>query len=470
MSFQPPPCLSDDADRSSMLSALRQLVHERQLLTAPEDLTHYGRDWTRQWSPSPSAIVFAESAQDVQRLVEFARAHRVGLVPSGGRTGLSGGAVATNGEIVLSTERLNRVIEFDPVDRSLRVEAGVVTGAVQEIAREHGAFFPVDFGSRGSSQIGGNVATNAGGINVLRYGLMRNWVSGLKVVIGTGDLLDLNRGLIKNASGPDFRHLFIGSEGTLGVIVEATLQLCAPPKEQQVMLFAAPDLPSIMEICRRARERLSLSAFEFFCERAHQYVTRAGVRQVLAAPSPFFCLLEFDSAESAALSLYEECEKDGLVTEAAMARSRQESVAIWNCRERITESLADRLPYKNDIAVRVSRVPAFVAEANEMFSREYPAYEIVWFGHVADGNLHISVLKPEGVGQASFSRHCERVSRLLSELLAKHGGSISAEHGVGLLKRPYLSLSRDPREIALMQQMKRIFDPDGILNPGKIFE
>src|SRR4249919_505266 len=220
----------------SRIDALRVALPGLRLLDSPADLEHYGRDATRRWTPAPLAIAQPATIDEVQAVVRWANKQAVALVPSGGRTGLSGGAVATNGELVVNLERMRRVLDFDPVDRTLTVEAGIPLQAAQEVAREHGLQYPVDYASRGTATIGGSIATNAGGVRVLRYGNTREWIAGLKLVTGTGDLLDLNRGLLKNSSGYDLRHLAIGAEGTLGIVVEATLKLADPPPPTQVML------------------------------------------------------------------------------------------------------------------------------------------------------------------------------------------------------------------------------------------
>ena len=224
----------------SPLSGLRQRLSALHLKTDAADLEFYGRDWTRRWTPTPLAIALPSDIAEVQEIVRWAVENRVGIVPSGGRTGLSGGAVATNGELVLSFERMNRVLGFDPVDRLLSVQPGLALEALQNAAREQGLYYPVDFASRGSCSIGGNIATNAGGIRVIRYGNTREWIAGLKLVTGSGELLDLNRGLVKNSSGYDLRHLVIGAEGTLGLVVEAEVRLTDAPVESNVMLLALP--------------------------------------------------------------------------------------------------------------------------------------------------------------------------------------------------------------------------------------
>jgi len=455
------------ADLSSRLPELR-------LLTEPGDLEHYGRDWTRRWTPAPLAIALPASVEDVQEIVRWANHHRVAVVPSGGRTGLSGGAVAANGELVLSLARMNRVLDFDAVDRTLTVQPGIALEAVHTAAREHGLIYPVDFAARGSCSIGGNIATNAGGIRVIRYGNTREWIAGLKVVTGSGELLDLNRGLIKNSSGYDFRQLMIGSEGTLGIVVQATLRLTDPPPASQVMLLALPDMHALMQVFALFRAQLSLQAFEFFTDVALKHVLAHGAQRAIEGDYPYYVVTEFDAADEraqeAALAAFEQGVEQGLIADGVMAQSDAQAAALWRLREGITESLAQHKPYKNDVSVRIGALPAFLQDMQALLAREYPHMEVVWFGHIGDGNLHINVLKPASLSDVDFIAQCEHVTKLLAETLHRHGGSISAEHGIGLVKRAYLESTRSAAEIALMRHVKTVFDPNGILNPGKLFE
>jgi FAD/FMN-containing dehydrogenase len=448
-----------------------RLPHLR-LLTDPADLEHYGRDWTRRWTPAPLAIALPGEVAEVQAIVRWANEHGAAVVPSGGRTGLSGGAVAAHGELVLSLERMNRVIEFDAVDRTLRVQAGMTLHAVHEAAREHGLIYPVDFAARGSCSIGGNIATNAGGIRVIRYGNTREWIAGLTVVAGNGELLQLNRGLIKNSSGYDMRQLLIGSEGTLGVVVEATLRLTDPPPPSQVMLLALPNMEALMEVFALFRARLSLQAFEFFTDVALRHVLAHGAQRAIDGEHPYYVVTEFDgdeAAQDAALAAFEQGLDRGWISDGVMAQSDAQAAALWRLREGITESLAPHRPYKNDISLRISALPAFLHEIQDLLGREYPHFEVVWFGHIGDGNLHINVLRPADLAEADFITQCEHVTKLLANTLQRHGGSISAEHGIGLVKRAYLGSTRSEAEIALMRGVRQVFDPKGILNPGKLF-
>lgn len=460
--------------KDSPLSRLGQRLPALQLKTSPDDLEFYGRDWTRRWQPAPMAIALPASTQEVQSIVRWAVEEGVGIVPSGGRTGLSGGAVAASGELVVSFERMNRVIDFDPVDRTMTVQPGLVLETLQRAAHQHGLIYPVDFAARGSCSIGGNIATNAGGIRVIRYGNTREWVAGLKVVTGTGELLDLNRGLVKNSSGYDLRHLMIGAEGTLGLIVEACVRLTDMPPASSVMVFAVPAMDALMKVFASCRKKLTLNAFEFFTDRALAHVVGNGVQDPFDQVSPYYLIAEFDAEGEAQQALagevFEECFENGWVNDGVISQSSAQAASLWRLREGITESLAPLKPYKNDISVRTSRIPAFMEAMREIFECEYPDCEVVWFGHIGDGNLHISVIKAAGSSEAQFITDCERVTSLLSDTLAGFGGSISAEHGIGLVKKKYLAGTRGVAEIAMMRGIRNVLDPHGIMNPGKVFD
>jgi FAD/FMN-containing dehydrogenase len=458
-------------------SRLTQLVERApQLLlkTEPADLEHYGRDWTRRWAPAPLAIALPSSVDEVQLIVHWAVEQGVAIVPSGGRTGLSGGAVAANGELVVSFERMNKVIGFDAVDRVLTVQPGIALETLHKAAAEHELIYPVDFAARGSCSIGGNIATNAGGIRVIRYGNTREWIAGLKVVTGTGELLDLNRGLIKNSSGYDLRHLLIGSEGTLGLVVEASVRLTDPPPASNVMLFALPAMDALMRVFDACRCKLTLSAFEFFTDRALQHVVDHGAQKPFEGESPFYVVTEFDAADEAqqavAVEVFEHCFENGWVNDGVISHSDAQAAALWRLREGITESLAPHRPYKNDISVRIGAIQDFMQDMQAIFAREYPSFDVVWFGHIGDGNLHINVIKPADLADDAFINQCEHVTRLLSDTLAAYGGSISAEHGIGLVKKKYLAGTRSLAEIEIMRGIKRALDPAGIMNPGKLFD
>ena len=458
-----------------LIDQLTQMLGQQRFLTDDESLAHYGRDWTRFATPAPCGVVLPESVEEVQSIVRLAREHGVALVPSGGRTGLSGGAVAANGELVIALDRMNKVLAVNHIDRSLTCQAGVITKVIQNTAETHGLIYPVDFASSGSSQIGGNIATNAGGIQVIRYGMTRDWVTGLKVVTGTGEVIDLNRGLIKNNTGLDLRHLMIGSEGILGIIVEATVKLSKPPKEPQVIVLGLPSMDAIMSVLEAFQSELQLQAYEFFSELALQKVVEhQGLQRPFGAVTPFYALLEFDritpDIDDKIMSIVELCMTEGWVEDAVLSQSEAQRRSLWRLREDISETISRWTPYKNDIATTIEKVPTFLATVDDIVAASYPDLEVVWFGHIGDGNLHLNILKPDHVSVPDFQLRCKAVSGEIFEAIRSLDGSVSAEHGVGLLKKDFLNYSRSPEEIALMRGIKKVFDPDNIMNPGKVID
>jgi FAD/FMN-containing dehydrogenase len=462
-----------DRKANGVVEALRRACPDLRVTVEEDVLSSYGRDWTRFREPAPCAVAFPDSVRQLSELVAWAAAERLPLVPSGGRTGLSGGAVAAHGELVVSFDRMRRILDFDPIDRTVTVEAGVVTATVQELARNEGLYYPVSFAAEGSSQVGGNVATNAGGIRVLRYGLTREQVAGLKVVTGRGEILECNRGLVKNASGYDLRHLFVGSEGTLGLVAEVTLRLMDPPLPSKVMLLGVHSMDALMQVFDALRSDLDLTAFEFFTDRALHHV-RAG--QKLPAPMntscPLYVIAEFDcpseAEEDRAMACFERCAERGWLLDGVISQSDRQIAELWRYREGISESISHFPPYKNDLSVTVSRVPEFLQRMDGLVNEICPDFEVVWYGHIGDGNLHMNILKPAGMDLSEFEQRSHEISERTYALTESIGGSISAEHGIGLLKRPWLHRVRSPAEIELMRGVKRVFDPAGIFNPGKL--
>lgn len=464
------PVMTDPA----LIDELKTLVEPGKVLTDADSLNAYGKDWTKHFAPAPSAIVFPKSIEQVQAIVRWANAHKVALVPSGGRTGLSAAAVAANGEVVVSFDYMNQILEFNEMDRTAVCQPGVVTAQLQQFAEDKGLYYPVDFASAGSSQIGGNIGTNAGGIKVIRYGMTRNWVAGMKVVTGKGDLLELNKDLIKNATGYDLRQLFIGAEGTLGFVVEATMRLERQPTNLTALVLGTPDFDSIMPVLHAFQDKLDLTAFEFFSDKALAKVLgRGDVPAPFETDCPFYALLEFEATTEEraeqALATFEHCVEQGWVLDGVMSQSEQQLQNLWKLREYISETISHWTPYKNDISVTVGKVPAFLKEIDAIVGEHYPDFEIVWFGHIGDGNLHLNILKPDAMDKDEFFGKCATVNKWVFETVQKYNGSISAEHGVGMTKRDYLEYSRSPAEIEYMKAVKAVFDPNGIMNPGKIF-
>ncbi|MCB9073459.1 MAG: FAD-binding oxidoreductase [Bdellovibrionaceae bacterium] len=457
------------------LSELKKILKSTQVNEDPSDLNAYGKDWSIYFPPSPCAIVFPESQEDVVKIVQWAKKYKTPLVPSGGRTGLSSAATASNKELVVSFDRMNKILDFNEPDGLLRVQPGVILQTVQEYAKDHGFYFPVDFGAKGSCQIGGAVSTNAGGVKVIRYGMMRSWVAGLRIVTGSGETLYLNKSLRKNATGYDLRHLVIGSEGTLGLITEVELQLASAPGPLHVLLLGIEDLSKTIEVYKTFNKQLVVTACEFFANNALDKVLAAHptLSQPLDARYPYYLLIELEETsgdfsekiESVFSTLLEE----GIISDGTISQNSQQSEGFWALRERISESIAPFSPYKNDISVRSSQVAQFVNECSELISKKYPHFEVVWFGHIGDGNVHINILKPDSLDKQKFIEQCREVDVPLYELVARFQGAISAEHGVGMAKKSFLHFSRSPVEIEIMKKIKAAFDPDNIINPGKIF-
>ena len=463
----------NDERRQQVAAQLAEFIDPDKVRIDQESLQGHGCDWTKLYEVNPLAIVFPKSIEQVQQLVAFARAEKIALVPSGGRTGLSGGAVASQGEIVVSFDYMNQMSDFNPVDRTVVCQPGVITQQLQDFAQEQGLYYPVDFASAGSSQIAGNIATNAGGIKVIKYGMTRDWVAGMKVVTGSGELIDLNKNLLKNNTGYDLRHLFAGSEGTLGLIVEATMRLTQTPKDLSVLVLGVPEMSAIMEILRAFQNRMPLTAFEFFSESGCQLTTAHGLQRPFETETPFYVLIEYENQSEqdaeTAMEVFESCMEQGWVVDGVISQSESQAENLWALRENLGECCAPFTPYKNDISVTTSQVPGFLEDIDSVVSKAYPDFTLVWWGHIGDGNLHLNILKPESMAKEEFFEQCQAVNKQVFEIVERYDGSISAEHGVGLVKRDYIHYTRSEADVALMQGIKNVFDPDNIMNPGKIF-
>ena len=459
----------------SVVTALKSIVGDDKLRLDADDLETFGKDWTKVYEPAPAAIVFPKTVEQVQAIVKLANQEGIALVPSGGRTGLSAGAVAANGELVVAFDYINEIRDFNPTDRTVVCGAGVITEQLQHYAEEQGLFYPVDFASAGSSQIGGNIGTNAGGIKVIKYGMTRDWVAGLTVVTGAGEILELNQGLMKNNAGYDLRQLFIGAEGTLGFVVEATMQLTRQPHDLTALVLGVPEFSAIMDVLNSFQGKMDLTAFEFFSEKAlKKVVEHQGLQRPFETEAEYYALLEFekinDETEAQAMELFEFCVEQGWVLDGVMSQSLEQLNNLWRLREDISETISQWTPYKNDISTVISKVPGFLDEVEALVNASYPDFEIIWFGHIGDGNVHLNILKPDDLAKELFFEQCHSVSKGVFEIVEKYRGSVSAEHGVGMIKKDYLRYSRSEAEITLMKQVKMAFDPNGIMNPGKIFD
>lgn len=460
---------------STFLDQLNNTLPDLTIKTDKDSLDNWGKDWTKHFDPNASAILFPKSTEEVAQIVRLANEYKIHLVPSGGRTGLSAGAVAAFGEVVVSFDKMNAIGTFYEADRMVEVEAGVVTKALQEFAESKDLYYAVDFASSGSSQIGGNISTNAGGIKVIRYGMTRNQILGLTVVTGKGDVLELNGGMLKNATGYDFRHLFIGAEGTLGFVTKALIKLEKQPVNLTAMVLGVPDFNAVVGLLDKFGKALHLTAFEFFDQIAVNKVIEAGhTKAPFDSQTPFYVLLEFEAVSDdvldTAMTVFEACAEAGLIVDGVMSQSVGQLHELWKLRESISETISVFTPYKNDVSVLISYLGDFIADIETIVKDNYPDFEICWFGHIGDGNLHLNILKPEHLSKEEFFEKCQVVNQYVFETVKKYKGSISAEHGVGMTKKPYLDYTRSPVEIEYMKAVKAVFDPNGVMNVGKIFD
>jgi len=462
-----------------LLTELKSALGAEQVLTGA-DAAPYLTDWRGRYTGSAYAVTRPANTHEVAQVVKLCRRYGAPIVPQGGNTGLAGGATpdGSGRAVVISTRRLDRLRAIDTDNDTITVEAGCVLQTVQDWARQAGRLFPLSLASEGSCTVGGNLATNAGGTQVLRYGNARELALGLEVVTAEGEVWDGLRGLRKDNTGYDLRNLYIGSEGTLGIITAATLRLYPLPKAQCTAMVSLPSLEAAVALLGQARAGLSadLTGFEVMSYASLEVVTRAFPDQRLPLPpAPLYALLEVSDSESEshAQTRFQEvlqaALENGTAVDAAVAASLAQSRALWHLRENISAAQAwEGKNIKHDISVPTSRIPAFVAETDALLQAAIPGVRHITFGHLGDGNLHYNVTRPPEIAEAEFLARQDEVYRLVHDSAHAHGGSISAEHGIGQLKRGEMARYKSALELELMRRLKRALDPDGLMNPGKI--
>ncbi len=474
-----------DLPSHDLIAQLRQICGAAHVLTHDDpgaDLSPWEQDWRKRVRGHALAVVRPANTPEVAAVVKACAAAGASIVPQGGNTGLVVGGVPDNSgtQIVLSMTRMNAVRAIDPANLTITVEAGCVLQNLQAAAENAGFLFPLSLGAEGSCTIGGNLGTNAGGTQVVRYGNTRELCLGLEVVNAQGDIWNGLTGLRKDNTGYDLRNLMIGSEGTLGIITAATMKLYPLPAAQLTAWAAVPSMQAAVDLLGLAHQRLGpgLTGFEVMNQFALGLVDKhyPQLRVPLWQDTPWCVLLENSDSENEAHAraqfeaLLEAALEAGCVSDAVVAENLTQARGLWHIRESITLAQAEEgLNIKHDISIPVSRIPAFVAETDALLAGEVPGVRMVDFGHLGDGNLHYNVQAPEGVdGQVFLRDNEERVNTLVFEQVARYDGSISAEHGVGELKVGKLPLYKDPTALAMMRAVKKALDPQNLLNPGRV--
>lgn len=466
---------------SAMLDRFARIVGERYALREAADMHPYLVEPRDKYFGKAAMVLRPGSAEEVSHILALADETKTAIVPQGGNTGLVGGQIPFEGgsEIVLSLARLNRILKVDGEGNAMTVEAGCTLAAIREVAEAAGRLFPLSMGSEGTCQIGGNLATNAGGIAVLAYGNAREQVLGLQVVLADGRIWDGLRSLRKDNTGYDLKQLFIGSEGTLGVITAAVLKLYPKPRVRETAFLGLPTPHAAVRLLQRALDAFgrSVTSFEIMSRLGLDLVLRhlAGSRDPLAQPYPWYVLLEVSSGEAAETvrprieAVLTAAMAAGEAADGVLAASAAQADALWRMRTALSEvQKHEGGSIKHDVSVPIAAIPAFMEEAARVVEEIMPGARPVPFGHLGDGNIHFNISQPVGADKDAFLSRWQEVSAAIHGLVARFHGSISAEHGIGRMKKELLPGVKSAVEMDLMRALKRTFDPNGILNPGKV--
>ncbi|GAB4392852.1 MAG: FAD-binding oxidoreductase [Kiloniellaceae bacterium] len=470
-------------DFESLKQRLVAALGEKAVLSDPEDMAPYLAEQRRRYQGAAPFVVRPASTEEVSTTVKLCREAGVPLVPQGGNTGLVGGGIpfAEDGTVLLSLGRMNKIRGVDATDYSITVEAGCILQQVQEAAAKVDRLFPLSLGAEGSCQIGGNLSTNAGGVHVLRYGNARDLVLGLEMVLPDGRVWNGLRALRKDNTGYALKHLFVGAEGTLGIITAACLKLFPRPAETEIAFVAVRDPAAAVELLGRARAATGdrVNAFELIPRIGLDFALKhvEGMEDPLTEANDWYVLVELASGRADG-SLRESLEEflsaaveDGLVSDAALAANERQAQAFWAIREGIVEAQKfEGGSIKHDISVAVSKTPEFIARATELVQRMVPGIRPVPFGHVGDGNIHFNLSQPEGADREAYLARWEEVNEAVHELVVEMGGSISAEHGIGYMKVAENARFKSPVELDLMRAVKQALDPDNLMNPGRVID
>ncbi|MEE2690944.1 MAG: FAD-binding oxidoreductase [Pseudomonadota bacterium] len=468
------PLLS--APSPTALAAIRGVVGPNGVFEGA-DGAPFLSEWRGRWPGEAALIVAPASTEEVARVVRLCADHEIGITPQGGNTGLVGGQIPFGNEILLSLRRMNKVRAVSPLDNAMTVDAGVTLAAAQEAAREAGRLFPLSIGSEGSCQIGGVISTNAGGVNVLRYGSTRDLVLGLEAVLPSGEIWNGLKRLRKDNTGYDLKQLFIGGEGTLGVVTGAVLKLFPLPTQVVTAFAGVPDSEAAVALLSHAQGATGglVSSFELMSRACLELVVKhiPGARDPLSAPHPWYVLMEFSSSggdlRGGVETLLESALNKHLIGDAAIAENEKQAQAFWRMRHSMSEAINhEGLGARHDVSVPTADIPAFLKKAGEAVATVAPDARIIAFGHIGDGNVHYDVVPPAGAPRTALDDKRKEIEARVYDVIASFNGSISAEHGVGRHKKDAIAARKSPVELAMMRSIKSALDPKGIMNPGKM--
>ena len=457
------------------LNRLAAIVGGKHAIRDEAAMAGYMQEWRQIWQGRSPLVLRPGSTEEVSQILAIANETRTAIIPQSGNTGLCGGQIPLDdgSEVLLSLDRMNRILDVDSADNTITVEAGAILKSVQEAADSVGRLFPLSLASEGSCRIGGNLSTNAGGLNVIAYGNTRDLCLGLEVVLADGRIWNGLKRLRKDNTGYDLRDLFIGAEGTLGIITAAVMKLFPKPKNWETAFIAVPSPQAAVDLLSLTKEMSGnrIVGFELIADLALSFTIRhMGVRHPLSSPAPWYVLAELaDPVPGAMTEILEAAMERGLVSDAAIAQSDSQRAELWTIRELISESQKpEGGSIKHDISVPVSKVPQFLMEADDAVSRFMPGSRFCSFGHLGDGNIHYNISQPVGMDKLKFLDSWNGMNDVVFEVVTKLGGSISAEHGIGRLKAYRMPKIKSPVELAMMRGLKQMFDPNNILSPGRV--
>jgi len=466
------PQISDEA-----LDALKRAAGPKGVIEG-DDRAPFFEEPRSRWVAKTPLVLAPASTGDISKIVTICAERRISITPQGGNTGLVGGQIPTNGEILISLKRLRKIRDVSPLNNAMTVEAGVTLAEAQEIAAKADRLFPLSIGAEGTCQIGGVISTNAGGVNVLHYGNMRNLVLGIEAVLPSGEIWNGLKTLRKDNTGYDLKQLFIGGEGTLGIVTAAVLKLFPRPAEKITALAGLSSVDNAVELLSRAQAASGgqVTSFELFSREIFDLVLKniPDTRDPLGAPHAWYTLMEFSSAQEGALrapveTLLADALEAGDIADATIAENDAQARALWHMRHAMSEAMKpEGASAKHDVSVPVASIPAFLKDADAAIVAICPGARIAAFGHVGDGNIHYDIMQPTNMTPAQFASDQQRIEQAVYDLIGKYHGSISAEHGIGLARRDELARRKSEPELAMMRAIKTALDPLGIMNPGKM--